>query len=271
VITWSAHLGTLFGELPPLDRPAAARAAGFRVLEAWWPPAPDPDVWVAAVRAAGMRATLVNADGGDLAAGERGYCTDPARRTEVVAAARAAARVVAACGGTDVNLLVGRDDGVRPAEAQWAAAVEAVRAAADAVAGEGVRILIEHLNAHDVAGPLLPTPAAAAAFVEDVRRPAVRLLFDAYHAARMDLDPVDEAARVTPLIGHVQYADSPGRGAPGTGGVDLGRFVEALAALGYRGAVGLEFVPAGPTPAALTALPGLSPHAGFGGDAPQGG
>jgi len=263
VITWSAHLGTLFGEHPPLERPAAARAAGFAVLEAWWPPAPDPRAWIRAVRVAGMRAALVNADGGDLAAGERGYCNRPERRDDVVAAVRAAGAVVRACGGRTVNLLAGRDDGVRSAADQWSAAVDAVRAACAATAGDGVRIVIEHLNAHDVDRPLLPTPEAAAAFVADVDRPEVRLLFDAYHAARMGLDPVEEAARVAHLIGHVQYADSPGRGAPGTGTVDLARLVAALARMGYAGDLGLEFVPGGPTGAALEGLRGLSPHAPF--------
>jgi hydroxypyruvate isomerase len=76
----------------------------------------------------------------------------------------------------------------------------------------------------------------------------VRLLFDAYHAAMAGLAPLDEAARVAPLVGHVQFADHPGRGAPGTGTLDLWALVDRLEALGYDGAVGLEFLPGGPTP-----------------------
>ena len=255
MIRWSAHLGTLWPERAPEERPADARAAGFTLLEAWWPPAADVGAWVDAVRGAGMRATLVNADGGDLAAGERGYCTDPLRRADVLEAVRAAAGTVRACGGTDVNLLVGRDDGVRDGRAQWDTAVATVRAAGDVAAGLGARVLVEHLNDRDVVRPLLPTPACAAAFVREVGHPAVRLLFDAYHAAAMGLDPAAEARRVGPLVGHVQYADHPGRGAPGTGTVDLALFAASLAGWGYRGAVGLEFVPSGPTAAALAGIP----------------
>lgn len=250
----SAHLGTLFGELPPLERPAAARAAGFDEVEAWWPPAPVADDWIAAVRTAGVRAVLVNADGGDLAAGERGYCNVPGREEEVAAATAEAARVVVACGGDAVNLLVGRVVAGRPRADQWAHAVEVVRAAADVAAAAGARIVVEHLNALDVDDPLLPTPADAAAFVTDVGHDGVRVLFDAYHAARAGLDPLAEAAPIAGLIGHVQYADSPGRGAPGTGTVDLRAFAEGLAALGYEGPIGLEFVPTGPTTDALAAI-----------------
>ncbi len=193
----SAHLGTLFGELDPLARPAAARDAGFAVVEAWWPPAPDPAAWAAAVRAAGLRAVMVNADGGDLAAGERGYCNLPERRAEVVAAAVAAAEVVVAAGGDRVNLLAGRFTADRPQEAQLEVAAGTVRAAAEAVAAHGVTIVVEHLNAVEVDRPLLPTPAAAVAFAERVGHPGVRVLFDAYHAAMAGLDPLEEVAPVS--------------------------------------------------------------------------
>lgn len=256
---FTAHLGTLFGELDPLARPAAARDAGFDAVEAWWPPAPDPDDWIRAVRAAGVRAELVNADGGDLAAGERGYCNVPGREDDVLRAVCEAARVVTACGGDLVNLLVGRRDPSRDLQDQREMAVRVVRAAGDEAAVLGARIVIEHLNPVDVEHPLLPTPAAAAAFVTAVAHPSVHLLFDAYHAARAGLDPLAEVGPVAPLIGHVQYADAPGRGAPGTGTIDLWALLERLDAVGYRGRVGLEFVPAGPTADALAALAAAVP------------
>ena len=129
-----------------------------------------------------------------------------------------------------------------------------MRAAGDEAALLGARIVIEHLNPVDVERPLLPTPAAAAAFVTAVDHPAVHLLFDAYHAARAGLDPLEEVGPVARLIGHVQYADCPGRGAPGTGTIDLWALIDRLDAVGYDGRVGLEFVPAGPTAEALAHL-----------------
>ena len=69
MIRWSAHLSMLFTEHAPLERPAAARAAGFELVESWWPPADDVDAWVDAVHAAGVGVSCLNADGGDIAAG----------------------------------------------------------------------------------------------------------------------------------------------------------------------------------------------------------
>ena len=182
VIRLSAHLSTLFPDVPELERPTAARSLGFTAVETWWPPADDRDAWVAAVSAASVRAVLVNADGGDLAAGERGFCTVAERHDEVVASVRDAMELARACGGATVNLLAGRIDPAIPEEAQRAAALDAVRASADEAVRLGGRVVIEHLNAHDVVRPLLPTPAAAAAFVRDADHEGVRLLFDAYHA-----------------------------------------------------------------------------------------
>lgn len=256
MIAWSAHLSTLFGEHPPLERPAAAAAAGFAAVETWWPPAAPPAEWAAAVRAAGLRAVLVNADGGDLAAGERGYCNRPERADEVIAAVTAAVALGQATGGPGrVNLLVGRDDSRRPRGEQLAVAVATVRRAGEVAAAAGGSVVIEHLNAHDVAEPLVATPTEALAFVAAVDHPAVSVLFDAYHAARMGLDPSAEFLAISHRVGHVQYADSPGRGAPGSGEVDLTAFAATVAGSGYRGHIGLEFTPAGPTAQAVAALP----------------
>jgi hydroxypyruvate isomerase len=52
-------------------------------------------------------------------------------------------------------------------------------------------------------------------------------------------------------IGHVHVADVPGRHEPGSGGIDWGSYMSALAASGYEGAVGLEYWPTGATEASL--------------------
>jgi hydroxypyruvate isomerase len=47
-------------------------------------------------------------------------------------------------------------------------------------------------------------------------------------------------------IAHVQIADVPGRGAPGTGTLDFGPLFAQLAAQEYAGSVGLEYRPTDP-------------------------
>jgi hydroxypyruvate isomerase len=42
-------------------------------------------------------------------------------------------------------------------------------------------------------------------------------------------------------FGHIQIADAPGRGEPGTGDLPLGGWVQRSRDLGYEGHVGLEY------------------------------
>ncbi len=71
----------------------------------------------------------------------------------------------------------------------------------------------------------------------------LRLLFDIYHLATNgdDVDRVLDA--YTDRIGHVQIADSPGRGEPGTGEIHYPFVLAKLERLGYDGYVGLEYNP----------------------------
>jgi hydroxypyruvate isomerase len=50
-------------------------------------------------------------------------------------------------------------------------------------------------------------------------------------------------ARDADDIAHIQVADVPGRGAPGTGELDFEALFGQLAAQGYRGWIGLEYQP----------------------------
>ena len=246
-VIWSAHLSALFRELPYLERPRAAAAEGFTAVETWWPVDGLGPAWAAETARLGLDVSLVNCFGGDLERGDRGFLNVPERRGEALRAFSAALDLAGRCDAGAINVLVGRDTGDLPREAQLAFAADTLALCVPLAEAAGVTILIEALNAHDVPGSLLPTPAAAAELVGSIGSPCVRLLYDAYHAAASGSDPVREVARLLPLIEHVQFADCPGRGAPGSGYLDLDAFVGALEGAGYEGAVGLEFFADGPT------------------------
>lgn len=252
--SWSAHVSMLFTELPPLERPEAARAAGFCAVETWWP-GDLADAWADAVQRADLRVSLLNSDGGDLAAGERGFLNVAELRDRELHRINEALALAARVGCRRVNVLAGRLVDGRPENRQRDAAADVLREAAVRAEAQGVVLVVEPLNHLDVPGYLLPTAAEARRFVESIESGSVRLLYDAYHAARAGSDPIAEGPQLVDVIGHVQYADHPGRGAPGTGTVDLHRFADALLDAGYEGDIGLEFDPGGDTAAALASVP----------------
>ncbi len=77
----------------------------------------------------------------------------------------------------------------------------------------------------------------------------VALLADLYHLVRMGEDPIAVIDRHAKRFGHVQIADVPGRGRPGTGDIPYPTVLRALERSGYAGHVGLEHKPAGPSAA----------------------
>src|SRR5262249_36114122 len=99
------------------------------------------------------------------------------------------------------------------------------------------------------------TVERAARIVDDVGHPNVRVQFDQYHVGMMGGDPRETLRRYRDVVEHVQIADVPGRHEPGTGQQPIGEFLADLDALGYTGAVGLEYRPSGDTEAALAWLP----------------
>ncbi|GAB2919195.1 TIM barrel protein [Streptomyces heilongjiangensis] len=252
---FNVNLSILFTELPLLERPAAAAAAGFTEVELWWPwvDSPTPgqaelDALRHALDDAGVRLTGLNFYAGRLPGPDRGALSIPGEESERF---RANVDVVAdfarSVGCTALNALYGnRVEGVDPAE-QDALALENLVLAARAADRVGAILLVEALNR--VESPLCPLVSAPAAVdvVDKVNRASglgnARFLMDLYHLSMNGEDLPSVIERYTDRTGHVQIADNPGRGAPGTGSLPLADLLDQLAEAGYEGRVGLEYKP----------------------------
>ena len=252
---FNVNLSILFTELPLLERPAAARAAGFTAVELWWPwpdsPTPEQselDSLRAAIEDAGVRLTGLNFYAGQLPGPDRGALSVPGAESERFRAnIEVAAGLAESLGCGALNALYGnRIEGVDPAE-QDALALENLVLAARAAERIGAILLVEALNRPE--SPRYPLVSAPAA-VEVVDRvnaatglDNARFLMDLYHLSMNGEDlpsVIDEFAAKT---GHVQIADNPGRGAPGTGTLPLADHLDRLRKAGYAGWVGLEYKP----------------------------
>lgn len=256
-----ANVSMLYPAVPWWRRPAAAAADGHDAVESWWPfggPLPadgEVDRFVAGLREAGTRLVLLNTFGGDLAAGDRGIACDPGAREVFAGNLAVVAGLVEATGCPVVHALHGnRLDGVGPAE-QEATAAANLALAARTLAPLGATVVVEPMNTLDCPRYPLPDAGTAVAVLDRALeqvgdgfrtadgRPPLTLLLDVYHLSRMARDVPADIRRFGPRIGHVQLADVPGRGRPGTGAVDFAAVMDALAEVGYDGYVGLEHLP----------------------------
>jgi hydroxypyruvate isomerase len=252
---FTVNLSILFTELPLLQRPAAAAAAGFAAVELWWPwvgsPTPERselDALKWAIEDAGVRLTGLNFYAGQLPGPDRGALSVPGEESKRF---RANVDVVAdfagSLGCTALNALYGnRVEGVDPAE-QDALALENLALAARAADRIGATLLIEALNERESPRyPLVSAPAAVGV-VDKVNRATglgnATFLMDLYHLSMNGEDLPQVIAEYAGRTGHVQIADNPGRGAPGTGSLPLEDLLDLLRKAGYEGRVGLEYKP----------------------------
>ncbi len=257
------NISMLWSEVGFLERFARAREAGFGAVEFWWPTGEDLDEVEAAVRDAGLEVALFNFDAGDMPAGDRGFLSDPNRHEQFKENVPVALDLAERLGCPRLNALVGHDlEGVDTGE-QMELARTNVAEAADQAAGADISILIEAVNTFENGPYLLWTTQAAADFVEGVGRDNVRLLYDAYHLQRMQGNLVASLREHSDRVAHIQVADSPDRGEPGTGEINYRFVLEAIEGLGYDGFVGLEY---GPTTEATEDSLGWLPEAARGQD-----
>jgi hydroxypyruvate isomerase len=210
---FAANLTMLFGELPFLDRFAAAKAAGFGGVEYLFP-----------------------------------YEFDKAELSEqlVQEFRDGVARAIDYAKALDcrqLNCLVG----IAPAGVDIVELNEVLignlHFAADALAREGIRLLIEPINTLDIPGFFLNGTEQAIQIVAGVRSSNLFIQYDIYHMQVMEGDIARRLQKHLPRIAHVQLADNPGRNEPGTGEINYPFLFRHLDAIGYRGWVGCEYKP----------------------------
>lgn len=248
---FAANCSIMFTEVPLTQRAQAARDAGFEAVEFWWPfpeavPSDaDVDRFVGSVRDAGVRLVGLNFFAGDMPGGDRGTVSWPQRSQEFRENVGVVVDIAQRLGCRAFNALYGnRVAGVSPAE-QDELAVENLALAARAVEMVGGVVLVEPVSGSE-AYPLKRAVDVIGVLDRVERETGVTnlgLLLDAYHLTVNgdDIDAVLDAH--LGRTAHVQIADAPGRGEPGTGSIDIPGFLGRLEDVGYAGWVALEYKP----------------------------
>ncbi|MBB3102294.1 hydroxypyruvate isomerase family protein [Azomonas macrocytogenes] len=239
----SANLSLLFTELPLAERVLAARLAGFDGVEIQFP------YELAAIRLketlerADAPLVLINVPAGDLGNGGPGLAAVPQRQAEFDDALQQALTYAAMVRPACVNVLPGRlAEGVTRDEA-LATLADNLRRTAQEFATLNIQVLCEAVNPLDVPGFLINTPEHLLKLLKQVDHENCLAQLDLYHMARQGLQIPDCIRQLQGLIGHVQFADCPGRGAPGSGSVDFKAALAALAEVQYSGWLGAEYRP----------------------------
>ena len=254
-LRYAVNLSLLFTEVPVLERPAAAREAGFAAAEFWWPfdvavPSDaDVDAFVRAFTDSGVQLVGLNFFAGDMPGGDRGLVSWPARTSEFRDNVDVVIGIGERLGCRAFTALYGNRRHDADAATQDEVAVENLAVAGRAADRLGGTVLVEPVSgAPDY--PLL-TAADAVTVMDRVARDTgvanLGLLCDQYHLTVNGDDVTRAIEAYADRIAHVQIADAPGRHEPGTGTMDLDGHLDQLTAAGYSGWVALEYKPSGTT------------------------
>jgi hydroxypyruvate isomerase len=254
---FAANLTMLFTEVPFLDRFALAAKAGFKAVEFLFPyPFPAAEL-KARLQDNRLELILHNLPAGDWDKGERGIACLPNRVEEFKAGVGKAIEYATALKVTQVNCLAGkRTNGSMIDNSLEETFVSNLRFAAAELKKANIKLLIEPINTFDIPGFSLTRTNQALRIIDDVGSDNLYLQYDAYHMQRMEGELAGTISKNLPRIAHIQVADNPGRGEPGTGEINHECLFAHLDKIGYAGWIGCEYKPATTTEAGLGWLKG---------------
>jgi len=244
---FSANISTMFREVPMIGRPAAAARAGFRCVEMQFPYDLDADDLATTLTDHALSVSVLNVPAGDFPQGGEGNVTLPEKRAEFRDAVALTRRYAEKLRPSNVNVLAGVPSETRDPAACAAVMTENLAFAAETFAEIGVGVVVEAINDTDWPGFFLTTPERVFEIIDQAGHPNLSMEFDVYHMGMMDLAIVETFVEHVARIGHIQFADAPGRHEPGTGDIDFDAVFDAIDASDYDGWVAAEYLPAAKT------------------------
>lgn len=240
-----ANISLLFADRPLPERVMAAAACGFDSVEIQFPDPSELKALRHASETASCPFELVNVPRG--ANGELGLAALPAHQQDYREAVSQACDMAMKLAVSKVNVLAGCPPDNADRSTCTQVLVDNLCHTADVMGQRGIQVMVEVINAQDVPGFFLYRLDQALEILDRAAHPNLYLQFDLYHMTLSETDLVTAIHNSGPRIGHVQFADAPGRHAPGSGKIDFASAIQSLRETGYDGALSAEYWPEGRT------------------------
>ena len=238
----SAHLGYLFQELPLAARFAAARQAGFRAIEIPNPYLLPLSAFQSLCERNELQVAQIALPNGTTTGSKKGLAALSGREVEFEDALKLSVDFATAVNCPFIHPMSGIRTPLEPSP-DWSVYLVNLEKACSAAADNGLGVIIEPISAYGVRNYFMSSLTQACAAIEEIGAPNLRLSIDTYHAAAMGVPLSAFIVRHSSKVGHVQLADWPKRNEPGSGQFDFDPFLRALTVIGYKGYVGLEYIP----------------------------
>jgi hydroxypyruvate isomerase len=251
MLNFSANISLLFHEVELIQRIKAAKQNGFNAVEIQFPYSLDANSLKNALEDNEQKLILFNVDADNLLQGGEGLASVPEKRSQFLEAVDKAVSYAQILKPEAINILSGccHTDNKRPDYLETF--LHNLHFATETFASLGIKTVFEAINTDDMPGFLVSSGTQMLSILNQINHPNLFMQVDIYHLHMMGETAEEFIVEQTDKIGHIQLADCPGRGQPGTGQLDFKRIFSSIAKSSYSGWVGAEYKPKGPTSESL--------------------
>ena len=247
MLCFSANLSLLFTEIPMLERFKAANECGFRGVEIQFPYDLPAELIYEQLDKNDLELILINVPAGDLMNGGEGLAAVPSKRDKFIEAVKIAVKYAEILRPKCINVLPGccfENDNLD----QYLETFKSnLIYTADVFQGLQIKVVFEAANLIDMPGFIICKNDQLVKLVEELEHRNVFVQYDIYHMHTMNEDYYNFIQKYSNIIGHIQFADSPGRHQPGTGEIDFVNLFKSIEDSEYKGWIGAEYRPSVPT------------------------
>ncbi len=250
-LKFSANLSLLFTEYELINRFKAAKQSGFSAVEMQFPYSIHPEIFAGLLAEQQLKLVLFNIAAGDLLQGGEGLACVPEKKAQFEEALAQAIAYAHYVKPEAINILPGRCLDKRQKPHYLETFKENLLLAADTLAPLGIKAVFEAINTYDMPGFIVHSGKQMLNIVKQLKHPNLFMQYDIYHMHRMGENVADFIGHYADKIGHIQFADCPGRGQPGTGEIDFQQVFAAIQQSSHSGWCGAEYKPVGVTTESL--------------------
>ncbi|MEQ1739348.1 MAG: TIM barrel protein [Methyloglobulus sp.] len=247
MLKFSANLSLLFTEYELVKRFEAAKQSGFSAVEIQFPYSVHPEILASILAEQELKLVLFNIAADDLMQGGEGLACTPEKQAQFEEALAQAVAYAHYLKPEAINILPGRCFDKKRIKDYEATFKGNLLLAAETLKPLGIKAVFEAINTYDMPDFIIHNSKQMLAILDQLNHPNLYMQVDIYHLHRMGEDVVEFIAQHIDKIGHIQFADCPGRGQPGTGNIDFKEVFSAIQQSSYSGWCGAEYKPVGGT------------------------
>ena len=248
---FSANLGYLWKELSLPDAIRAAHKAGFEAIEFHEPYDYPTDIIRDALEETGLKMLGMNTRRGIPGSEDRGLAAVPGREEDARNIIEEAIKYAVGIDCQNIHVTAGITRKIWEAEETFR---KNLSYASQKASNHGITILIEPLNLLDTPDYHLSDLDHALETQSAVNEPNLKIMFDCYHLQVMQGNLLLKLKEHLPKIGHIQFANAPGRTEPDLGEINFPWLFAEIDRIGWNEFLGAEYIPKNTTENSLNWL-----------------